>query len=111
MPTVGDNLDSLFEDFDDDDDQDRYDRAVQEGYVMGRLTGRKEGAAVAFGLMGMAEATRARPQYTPCDRPYADCKVCGGTGKHDIYPCSSCVWRRYAEENFNLSADERGGGT
>lgn len=41
-----------------------------------------------------------RTQYTPCGNPYPDCTVCSGTGDHEGIPCSSCVWRRYAEENI-----------
>ena len=33
-------------------------------------------------------------ELTPCDRPYSDCGVCKGTGKHDGDPCPACVWRR-----------------
>ncbi len=37
--------------------------------------------------------------WIPCDHPYTDCQSCKGTGIFDDYPCSSCVWRHWVEEN------------
>lgn len=47
----------------------------------------------------LADAGLLEDDYTPCDNPYPDCKVCSGTGKHPktLTPCDSCVWRRWFE--------------
>lgn len=59
-------------------------------------------------VVGINEPYRACPRcgmtcdcampLTPCDRPYPDCTVCKGTGKHDGDPCAVCVWKRWAED-------------
>jgi hypothetical protein len=41
---------------------------------------------------------RSAEPLTPCDRPYPDCKLCGGTGTFDGDPCSVCVLQRWYDD-------------
>jgi hypothetical protein len=86
-------------------EMDAHMREVSEG-VEGWGHGYLTGAIVAFGLLGMAEAIRAMPHYTPCDEPYPDCDLCGGTGVYDHWPCPTCVWRRWAASSDLLTPEE-----
>ena len=66
--------------------QDGSEAACDTGYVEGRM----DGAAVAFGLMGMAEAIRMRPHPQP--REYWSCPGSARLDARQFYTgwCSRC---------------------
>src|SRR5688572_25567209 len=72
-------------------------------YLLGRLKGRKEGAAVAFGLVGMAEAIRLR-EHDPNE------DYCAGysDGVADAEKCQNeledFIAARLADQDFDAIA-------
>ncbi len=68
-------------------------------YQEAKETGWREGAAVAFGLMGMAEAIRTT------ERTYWRCVDCGRTCSQSDECCTACLPRLNVGDRCKVNAD------